>query len=71
MSTSRLSVVRYGYKSVHVLNEIRRDDLKSSDGGSDFEFILRRLIRNVTIRRSHPKLLVNHQTYVMNTIILS
>ena len=38
MSISRLSVVRYRYKTVHVLNEILRDDLNSSDGGSYFEF---------------------------------
>ena len=38
MSTNKLSVVRYRYKTVHVLNEILRDDLNSSDDGSDFEY---------------------------------
>jgi len=38
MSTNKPSVVRYRYRTVHVLNEILRDDLHSSDEGSDCEF---------------------------------
>jgi len=38
MSKIRLSAVWYRYETVHVLNEILRDDLNSSESGSDFEF---------------------------------
>ena len=37
MSTNKLSVVQYRYKTVHVLNEILRNDLHNSDDGSDCE----------------------------------
>jgi len=38
MSTNKSSVVWYRYKTVHILNEILRDDLHSSNEGSGCEF---------------------------------